>query len=104
MPHAVQPLVPLGQRAAYSLAEVAALTGLSMSGLYQLVRTARLRTQKIGGRTIVTKEELDALLGLRQSEPSPAAPLEATLPPRPRGRPRKPRNRPMEAELKKPDA
>ena len=45
MPHAVQPLVPLGQRAAYSLAEIAALTGLSMSGLYQLVRTGRLNNR-----------------------------------------------------------
>jgi excisionase family DNA binding protein len=62
MPHAKLPDVPLRDRRALSLAEVAALTGFAVSTLYKWIRDGRLRTAKIAGRRIVTSAALDELL------------------------------------------
>ena len=47
MPHARVPDVPIENRAAYSLAEVASLRGLSVSGLYMLINRGQLRSARV---------------------------------------------------------
>ena len=44
MPHARVAHVPISDRAAFSLAEVSGLTGLSISGLYLLINRGKLRS------------------------------------------------------------
>jgi DNA-directed RNA polymerase specialized sigma24 family protein len=63
MPHAKKAKVRFRDRRAYSLAEIAGLTGLAISTLYKLMASGRLKTQKIAGRRIVTDEALADLLG-----------------------------------------
>jgi hypothetical protein len=62
MPHAKKAEVRFGDRRAYSLAEVAGLTGLAISTLYKLMASGRLKTTKIAGRRIVTAQALEELL------------------------------------------
>jgi excisionase family DNA binding protein len=62
MPHARVAPVPLSDRAAFSLAEVSGLTGLSISGLYQLINRGKLRSVRVGGRRLVRREALEELL------------------------------------------
>jgi excisionase family DNA binding protein len=64
VPHAKKAKVRFRERRCYSLGEVAGLTGLAISTLYKLMASGRLKTQKIGGRRIVTDEALDELLGV----------------------------------------
>ena len=63
MPHARVTGVPIQDRVAYSLAEVAALTGLSISGLYLLINRGQLQSVRVGGRQLVRRDDLDAFLG-----------------------------------------
>jgi excisionase family DNA binding protein len=72
MAHAHIPVVPLTNRRAYSLAEVAAVTGFSLSFIYELIKSGTLRSRKIGGRRIVTVEALAELLGEVPSDEVPA--------------------------------
>ena len=62
MPHAQMVEIPLGERRAYSLAEVAGLTGVAISTLYKLMHAGRLKTIKIAGRRLVTDQALDEFL------------------------------------------
>jgi hypothetical protein len=62
MPHAKKAKVRFKDRRAYSLAEVAGLTGLAISTLYKLMASGRLKTKKIAGRRIVTAEAFEELL------------------------------------------
>jgi excisionase family DNA binding protein len=62
MPHARVAHVPISDRAAFSLAEVAGLTGLSISGLYLLINRGELRSVRVGGRRLVRREALEGLL------------------------------------------
>jgi excisionase family DNA binding protein len=62
MPHARIAHVPLSDRAAFSLAEVSGLTGLSISGLYLLLNRGKLRSARIGGRRLVPRDALEELL------------------------------------------
>ena len=62
MPHARLPDIAFKDRVAFSLPEVAALTGFAVSTLYKWMRAGRLRTAKVGGRRIVTSEALAELL------------------------------------------
>ena len=62
MPHARVTDVPIQDRVAYSLAEVAALTGLSISGLYLLINRGQLQSVRVGGRRLVRREALEELL------------------------------------------
>jgi excisionase family DNA binding protein len=48
--------------AAFSLAEVSGLTGLSISWLYLLTNRGELRFTRIGGRRLVPREALEELL------------------------------------------
>jgi len=63
MAHVSIPEIPLPERKAFSLGEAAGLTGLCVSTLYNLIGDGRLQTIKVGGRRLVTREALDALLG-----------------------------------------
>jgi excisionase family DNA binding protein len=74
MPHARVADVPIEHRAAYSLSEVAGLTGLSISGLYLLIGRGQLRSIRIGGRRLVTREALDDFLSSGTSPTRPVAP------------------------------
>ena len=67
MSHVAVPDIPLAERRAFTVGEAAALAGLSVSYLYVLMSRGLLRTVKIGGRRIVTREALDELLA---GEPS----------------------------------
>lgn len=49
-------------RAAYSVDEVAAITGLSRDLLYDQMRTGKLSYLKIGRRRIITRQHLEAFL------------------------------------------
>ena len=57
------PEIRLAERKAFSLGEAARLAGLCVSTLYNLMGNGRLQTIKVGGRRLVTREALDALLG-----------------------------------------
>ena len=86
MPHARAADVPIEHRAAYSLAEVAGLTGLSISGLYVLISRGQLQSVRVGGRRLVRREDLDAFLSGR-------APAAKSCPPPRRKAPSKEKNR-----------
>jgi excisionase family DNA binding protein len=84
MPHARVADAPIEDRAAYSLGEVAGLTGLSVSGLYLLINRRQLQSVRVGGRRLIRRQDLDAFLG--GPEPTPA-PIRSTTPSS--GQPRK---------------
>ena len=50
------------ERLAYSVNEVARITGLSRDLLYDQMRTGRLGYIKVGRRRIITRQHLDAFL------------------------------------------
>jgi excisionase family DNA binding protein len=50
------------ERLAYSVDEVAQITGLSRDLLYDQMRTGRLGYTKVGRRRIITRQHLDAFL------------------------------------------
>ncbi len=64
MPHARITTVPIEDRAAYSLGEVAGLVGMSVSGLYLLIGRGELRSIRVGGRRLVTRQALNEFLHL----------------------------------------
>jgi excisionase family DNA binding protein len=51
-----------GERLAYSVAEVAVITGLSRDLLYDQMRTGKLAYLKVGRRRIITRQNLEAFL------------------------------------------
>jgi excisionase family DNA binding protein len=53
---------PQGERLAYSVAEVAVITGLSRDLLYDQMRAGRLAFLKVGRRRIITRQNLEAFL------------------------------------------
>ncbi len=71
MPHARVADVPIDHRAAFSVAEVAGLTGLSISGLYLLIGRGQLRSIRVGGRRLVTRQALNEFLRLSGDTPPP---------------------------------
>jgi excisionase family DNA binding protein len=50
------------ERLAYSVNEVAAITGLSRDPLYDQIRTGKLAYRKVGRRRITTLQHLEAFL------------------------------------------
>jgi excisionase family DNA binding protein len=81
VPHAKKAKVRFKDRRAYSLAEVAGLTGLAISTLYKLIASGRLKTRKIAGRRIVPAEALDELLDVGAVSSWPAAQADETSSP-----------------------
>jgi excisionase family DNA binding protein len=53
---------PPAERLAYSVDEVAQITGLSRDLLYDQMRSGRLGYIKVGRRRIITRQHLDAFL------------------------------------------
>jgi excisionase family DNA binding protein len=49
-------------RLAVSVAEVMALTGICRDKVYQLIRSGQLPARKLGKRTLITAEDLQAFL------------------------------------------
>ena len=56
------PLVARASRLAYSIAGLAAETGLSRTTIYEEVKKGRLRITKVGRRSIVTDDDAHAWL------------------------------------------
>src|SRR5258708_11045925 len=54
--------VPPDRRLAYSISEVAQVTGLSRDLLYDEMRAGRLAYLKVGRRRIITRQQLDPFL------------------------------------------
>jgi excisionase family DNA binding protein len=52
----------LAERLAYSVDEVAEITGLSRDLLYDQMRTGQLGYTKVGRRRIITRQHLEAFL------------------------------------------
>ena len=52
----------LAERLAYSVEEVAQITGLSRDLLYDQMRTGQLGYTKVGRRRIITRQHLEAFL------------------------------------------
>jgi excisionase family DNA binding protein len=52
------------ERLTYSVIEAAALLGIGRVLAYELVRTGKLRTVRLGRRIVVPKRALDELLNL----------------------------------------
>ena len=52
MPHARIVNVPIEDRAAHPLGEVAGLIGMSVSGLYLLIGRGELQSIRVGGRRL----------------------------------------------------
>ena len=71
MPHARVANVPIEDRAAYSLGEVAGLIGMSISGLYLLIGRGELQSVRVGGRRLVTRQALNDFLQLSNHTPPP---------------------------------
>jgi len=46
-----------------SISETCAALSLSRSSIYKLINSGRLRTLKIGSRTLITVESIKALVG-----------------------------------------
>ena len=57
------PTEPPAERLAFSVSEAAAITGLSRDLLYDQMRTGKLSYLKIGRRRIITRTDLQAVLG-----------------------------------------
>lgn len=58
-------IVTIGQsspRLAFSVQEAAAALGLSTSSIWKWISLGQLQATKIGGRTLITVEELDRVL------------------------------------------
>ncbi len=53
-----------------SIEEACAATGLGRTKLYQLINSGELKARKIGKRTIILKDDLEAFLNELQSYPS----------------------------------
>jgi excisionase family DNA binding protein len=57
----------LAERLAYSVDEVAAVTGLSRDLLYDQMRAGKLAYLKVGRRRIITRQHLEAFLARQAS-------------------------------------
>ncbi len=60
---AKQPLiVPTENKITLRLAEAQAVSGLSRSTLYELIKSGRLRAVKVAGRRLIPRDALEAFL------------------------------------------
>jgi excisionase family DNA binding protein len=93
------PDVSLSERLGYDVGETAALINSSISFIYELIKRGELETVKVGGRRIVPRWALEALLGcpigavLANDKPPPALISDAPLPSTTTVRPSLPRRR-----------
>jgi excisionase family DNA binding protein len=64
---------PGAERLAYSVDEVAQLTGLSRDLLYDEMRRGHLAYLKVGRRRLITRQHLDQFLNAPPKPPAPGA-------------------------------
>jgi len=55
------------EKMAYRIPEAVQVTGIGRSKIYQLVHEGSLKVIKIGGRTLIARAELEALLQSRSA-------------------------------------
>jgi excisionase family DNA binding protein len=60
--HSQKSNIRLEDKLALRVNEAAAVSGLSRSTLYELLKAGKLRAVKIGGRRLILREDLQALL------------------------------------------
>lgn len=53
---------PAWKRLAFSIPEAAAALGLSASSIWKWISLGQLRVTKVGGRTLITADELNRIL------------------------------------------
>jgi len=56
------PNIPTQEKIALRINETVAVSGLSRSTIYELLKAGKLRAVKIGGRRLILREDLQALL------------------------------------------
>jgi hypothetical protein len=79
MPHAKVPIVPLLHRLCWSPAELAALTGLSISFIYNKIKDGTLPSKKVNGRRIINHVDGKELIGLGREHIGPIDEIAAGL-------------------------
>ncbi len=58
------------EKLAFRVTEAVAVSGLSRSTLYELLKAGKLRAVKIGGRRLILRESLQALLEVNANRPA----------------------------------
>jgi excisionase family DNA binding protein len=58
------------EKLAFRVNEAVAVSGLSRSTLYELLKAGKLRAVKIGGRRLILRESLQALLEVNVNRPA----------------------------------
>jgi excisionase family DNA binding protein len=56
------PKVPLEEKLSLRVNEACVAAGISRSTIYKLMTSGKLRTTKVGGRRLILREDLQALL------------------------------------------
>ena len=56
------------ERLAYSVKEVAAALGVSKASVYEMTRTSRLESVKVGSRILIPRRAIDRLLATQESD------------------------------------
>jgi excisionase family DNA binding protein len=81
MAHCAVPELPLSERRTFTMGEVAALLGMSVATLYAERARGRLRTIRLAGRRLITREALDAYVATarRDSARSDTGPVAEPL-------------------------
>jgi hypothetical protein len=79
MPHARVPFIPLLSRLCWSPAEYAALTGFSISFIYEKIKDGTLPSEKINGRRIINHCGGKEFIGLGREHISPIDEIPAEL-------------------------
>lgn len=54
--------IPTNERIALRIRDAVIISGLSRSTLYELLKSGKLRAVKIGGRRLILRQSLEALL------------------------------------------
>ena len=62
MAHCTIPDIPLSERRTYTMGEAAGLLGISVATAYAERARGRLKTVKLAGRRLVTRQALDAYI------------------------------------------
>jgi excisionase family DNA binding protein len=72
---------PSGERAVYTVQEVAHLLGLALSGTYTLIREGTIPAIRMGGRWLVPKSRFHAWLdGIEDQDDEPEEPPPVRVP------------------------
>lgn len=56
------PNIPTQEKITLRINEATAVSGLSRSTIYELLKAGKLRAVKVGGRRLISRESLQALL------------------------------------------